>query len=375
LFVVAARCDKEFAPYHLSMNATPAQLTDDALLAEVKRLTRCERATTATLIAHLAEVDARELFRAEGCSTMFSYCTEVLRLSEHATFLRLRAARAAQQHPEILAELSSGALNLSSIKLIEPHLTRENEAELLDVARHKSKREVERLIRDRYPLPEVPSTVRKLPMAAHAAQGAGANPAPSAGLGAATLEVMCEPVARVRAPRPNVIAPLAPERYRVQFTASQALHDNLRRAQDLLRHRIPNGDVSQVFEFALTALVEKLEKQKLAATDRPRASRRPAPGSRTVPAEVRRAVWKRDGGRCAFIGKNERHCTETGFLEFHHVVAFAHGGEATIENIALRCRAHNQHEALLDFGPRDLPVVRESCALWGEFGPESHAPG
>jgi len=351
------------------MNASPTRLTDDALLAEVKRLAQCERATTATLIAHLAEVDARDLYRAEGCSTMFSYCTEVLRLSEHATFLRLRAARAAQQHPGILAELARGALNLSSIKIIQPHLTRENVIELLDVARHKSKREVERLIRNRYPLPGVPSTVRKLPMAADAAPGARSD--------AATEAAPCalSPMVRVShpAPRPSAIAPLAPERYKVQFTASQALHDKLRRAQDLLRHRIPDGDVSQVFELALTTLVEKLEKQKLATTDRPRASRRPSPGSRAIPAVVKRVVRKRDDGRCAFVGKSGRRCTEAGFLEFHHVVAFAHGGEATIEYIALRCRAHNQYEALLDFGPRDLPIVRESFALWGEYARETPA--
>jgi hypothetical protein len=176
------------------------------------------------------------------------------------------------------------------------------------------------------------------------------------------------------APRPNVVAPLAPERYKVQFTATEALYAKLRHAQNLLRHRIPDGDLSQVFDLALAALVEKLEKQKPAATDRPRADRGAAPGSRTIPAAVKRAVWKRDGGRCAFIGKNTRRCSETGFLEFHHVVPFARGGEATIRNIALRCRAHNQYEALLDFGPPDPPLVRESPAPWGEAVRESPAP-
>jgi len=76
-----------------------------------------------------------------------------------------------------------------------------------------------------------------------------------------------------------------------------ATHEKLRHAQDLLRHRIPDGDLSQVFDLALAALVERLEKQKLAATDRPRASRGAAPGSRRIPAEVKRAVWKRDGAR------------------------------------------------------------------------------
>ncbi len=175
------------------------------------------------------------------------------------------------------------------------------------------------------------------------------------------------------APRPS-IAPLAAERYKVQFTATADMHDKLRRAQDLLRHRIPNGDVAQVMDLALTLLVEKLERQKLAATNRPRTGRGVTPGSRAIPADVKRGVWKRDGGRCAFIGKNGRHCSETGFLEFHHVVPFAHGGEATIANISLRCRSHNQFEAELEFGPFDMPLVRESSTAWGADVQETRAP-
>jgi hypothetical protein len=64
---------------------------------------------------------------------------------------------------------------------------------------------------------------------------------------------------------------------------------------------------------------------------------------------VKRAVWQRDGGRCAFVGALGR-CSETGFLEYHHVVPFAAGGEATTRNISLRCRAHNAHEAKMYFG-------------------------
>jgi len=45
-------------------------------------------------------------------------------------------------------------------------------------------------------------------------------------------------------------------------------------------------------------------------------------------------------------------------------VAFAHGGEATVANIALRCRSHNQYEAKLEFGPFELPIVREASAVW-----------
>ena len=162
--------------------------------------------------------------------------------------------------------------------------------------------------------------------------------------------------------RRPVVKPLAPDTYKVQFTLSATGYQKLRRAQDLLRHAIPNGDVSAVMERALTLLVEDLEKKKLAATRRRRASRPATRGSRHIPAPVRREVWRRDDGQCAFVGSLGR-CTERGFLELHHVVPFADGGEASVDNLQLRCHAHNQHEATLAFGAH---VVREKAPAYGE---------
>jgi hypothetical protein len=158
-----------------------------------------------------------------------------------------------------------------------------------------------------------------------------------------------------RATLTAAVTPLAPERYKIQFAASRQLHDKLRRVQSLLRHAIPNGDPAAVFERALDVLLADLERKKLAATSRPRAAREATPRSRHIPAAVRREVWRRDGARCAFVGAAGR-CAEREFLELHHVVPFAQGGQATTANIELRCRAHNAYEAELSFGSF---VVRE----------------
>ena len=138
----------------------------------------------------------------------------------------------------------------------------------------------------------------------------------------------------------------------MQFTVTKETHDKLRRVQNLLCREIPGGDPAAIFDRALTLLLADVEKRKLAATTRPRSARPATPGSRTVPADVRRAVSRRDGDRCAFLTKDGRRCGETAFLEFHHVRPYAQGGEATVENIALRCRAHNAYEAELVFGRR-----------------------
>lgn len=78
--------------------------------------------------------------------------------------------------------------------------------------------------------------------------------------------------------------------------------------------------------------------------------------SRHIPAAVRREVWARDESRCACVGTAGR-CHERGFLEFHHVVPYANGGEATARNIELRCRQHNRFEAECWFGEDTLPTM------------------
>ena len=162
-------------------------------------------------------------------------------------------------------------------------------------------------------------------------------------------------------PRSTVLTPLAPERYKVQLTISRQTHDKLRRAQDLLRHAIPTGDLATIIDRALTLLVGDLERAKAAAVEHPRAARPGAAGSRHIPAAVRRAVWRRDQGRCAFVGPHGR-CTERAFLEFHHVEPHAVGGPSTVENIHLRCRAHNMLEAEQYFRTA-LPLLAREGAV------------
>jgi 5-methylcytosine-specific restriction endonuclease McrA len=333
-----------------------AHFSDHDLVAEVKRLAACERQAMTRLIECLMEVDARRLYLGEGCSSLFTYCTQVLHLSEHAAYGRIEAARTARRFPVILRLLADGELTLTAVNLLAPHLTPDNHLALLKSARHKSKREVEHLSAQMHPRPDVPSSVRKLPMPKPAALSESTDePRGDATNSAKSAE--CPEVLQRKSV--SVVAPLASERYKVQFTVSRETYEKLRRAQDLMRHTVSDGDPAVVFDRALTLLVLELERTRLAATKKWRCRRPTAPTSRHIPAEVKRLVWKRDAGRCAFVGTNGR-CTETGFLEFHHVVPYATGGAATFENIQLRCAAHNAHEAELYFGRQQPTLVRET---------------
>jgi hypothetical protein len=141
--------------------------------------------------------------------------------------------------------------------------------------------------------------------------------------------------------------------------------------QALARHTIPSGDPAEIFDRTLTLLLEDLERRRCAATSSPRSSRGAAGGSRHIPAAVKREVWRRDQGRCAFVGRSGR-CTERGFLEFHHVEPYAADGAATAANIQLRCRAHNVHEASLFFGSEAPECVREARPEHGGVRTVSH---
>jgi len=359
-----------------------ADLSDIDLLARVECLVHSERQATATLVAHLAEIANRKLYVAQGYASLFSYCVQALHLSEHAAYNRIEAARASLRYPAVLSGLARGDVHLTAVRLLSTLFTPENHRELLAAARHKSKREVEELIALLRPQPDVPAAVRRLPSvkarnaAAGPTTGAEGPAAPNAVNGSAaspaattaTLSVENDagesngkPKAGPPA-RPAVVVPLAPERYKVQFTASAATREKLRRAQELLCHRIPGGDVAAVIDLALDVLVRDLEKKKFAATERPRGSASglaalrvdgpAAPGaSRHIPAEVKRAVWQRDQGRCTFAGPNGVRCTERGPLEFDHIRPHADGGAASIDNVRLLCRRHNQYEARQFFGP------------------------
>jgi len=370
-----------------------ADLSDIDVLARVERLVHSERQATAVLVAHLAEIANRKLYVAQGYASLFSYCVQALHLSEHAAYNRIEAARVSMRYPAVLSSLARGDVHLTAVRLLSPLFTPENHRELLAAAKHRSKREVEELIARLRPQPDVPAAVRRLPpvKARNAATGpttgaeglAAPNYVTGSAAGSAASSTMNSAVGSAAKTatqsvedaagdsngkpkagppaRPAVVVPLAPERYKVQFTASAATREKLRRAQELLCHRIPGGDVAEVIDLALDLLVRDLEKKKFAATERPRTSGAgvsglrvdgpAAPGaSRHIPAEVKRAVWQRDQGRCAFVGSNGVRCTERGPLEFDHIRPHADGGTAGIGNVRLLCRRHNQHEARQFFG-------------------------
>ena len=364
----------------------PRTLPDDALIAALARLARVSRETTAELIAHLIVLEDRNLHLALGFNSLFVYCCRVLRLSESAAYDRLQAAGAARRFPVVLAMLADGSLHLTAVRLLAPHLNDENHLALLGAARAKTSAEVRALLAGWFPQPDVAPLVRKLPerggaraagvtapaavLASHetrvqrAAPPAPVSAAAAAGAPASPMVVAARPPA---VPSRSV-EPLSPGRNLIRFTSDDETVALLREAQELLSHRIASGDIASIFKNGLMLVVAEARRDRHAATGKPRSSvspgttaaeegSRPAAsgtedsGSRHIPAAVQRTVWERDSGRCAFMGRAGWRCEERRFLEYHHLTPWIVGGPPSVENIALRCRAHNQHEARVYFAP------------------------
>ena len=288
------------------------RLTESAVRQGIRSRHATDCHNTAELFAFLTIFEERAYYLADGYSSMFAWCMGELHYSEDMTCRRLDAARTARQFPQIFVALVEGRLHLTAVLLLADKLTAENADELIVAATHQSKSQILSMLANRYPQPDAPTRIVPMPTPAAALELAYPNESDelqrvSPALARVTL---AEPVVpgtpAMPAPR---ITPTAPDRYRFQCALSQDTYELLKRAQDLLGHRVASSDMDQVLRRGLELLVAKLEKQKFAATDRPRAAKpRQSQNPRSISADVRRAVRARDAGRCTYVSDSGHHC-------------------------------------------------------------------
>jgi len=473
------------------------RLSDCELLTATRSLVGRSNQLLAALLAHLAEVEARGIHRIRACSSLYTYCIHELRFSEDEAYRRVAASRLVRRFPALLEAIASGELHLTGLLMLGPHLTEHNLSEVLRRAKHRTKKEVAALVRVLDPLPEVPARIEPLgpaparlnsgapswsafvesmcpvrelvpgdrprdwvahdenpvandegqviqrvsseqrPVAldAEGAEQMGGAPLGTAGAPLGAAEALPAEPGALEAPAP---ARLEPQRYRVQFTASEEYVKLVDEAKALLAHASVRVGLDEIHLRALRVLVTELKKHKYAVTSQPRKSARCAPPSsappsrarpgrgrsipalssyaptaasseplqaakselgtskqprpaiqrgkgqssepqqaaqgeldtgeqpqprqreRYVPAALRRAVFERDGGRCTYVSASGERCSETHYIELHHLRPYALGGEHSEENVALRCHAHNALAAEEDFGRAFVDERRDS---------------
>jgi hypothetical protein len=315
-------------------STAPTELSDAELLTATRGLVGRSNQLLASLLAHLGEVEARGIHRTRACASLYAYCIYELRFSEDEAFRRVTAARLVRRFPALLDAVASGELHLTGLLMLGPLLTADNLVEVLARAKHRTKKELARLVRILDPLPQVPPRIEPLgpassPLVPAAATWGqfmsalnpvrelepGARPrdwaesaacdwvdraegAPIAndGSSAARLEqdasamppgsalarsdvdatTIDSALARSDAdampsePEPASPPRLEPLRYKVQFEASEEYVELVEKAKALLSQTAPRVDLGELHLRAMRALVTELERKKYAATDRPR---------------------------------------------------------------------------------------------------------
>jgi hypothetical protein len=368
------------------------RLDADVLLRETIEFTKQERWVTARLLVRLAAVEKRELYAPLGYSSMWEYCLSELGMSEDAAGRRLWAARKCRDFPALFDALADSCINLTAIHTLAAYLKPDNVDALIAAATGRSKAQLLDWLACRFPRAAVPTVIRPVDAPAPATSPLF-TPAPPTCTPAASVSGMLQPApseaepplnetpqpraaereqdlhALARVPVPSTapisptsqvplrdraqVDPLNAEQVKVQFTMSRQALAKMQQAQDLLGHQVPRNDIAALFEKLLDMAIPTLEKKKFAATHRPRAAReQKSTSARTIPAHVQREVWKRDGGR---------RCACTRGLEYDHVKPVALGGEATIENVRILCRKHNQLEAERRLGASFMRAKRATA--------------
>lgn len=233
---------------------------------------------------------------------------------------------------------------------------------------HKTSREIEEFLARRFPgtRPTPPPTLGPIPtppVELAAGQVKGATPMPDLLLAVVQVEVPGPELAAGQvgtAPNGQLAAGQVEPRPRLfvlKTAIDEETHDDLRAIQDLLGHALPSGDLRILIKRMARFYRAYLQRRRFGAPGNRRNERSRNP--RHVPAHLRRAVTKRDGGRCTFVGDAGRQCATRRYLEFDHIEPVARGGRTTVDNLRLRCHAHNQLEAERVFGAQFMQEKRK----------------
>ena len=322
-----------------------AALSDDDLLSGLLGVIFDTRKLLVKLLFFLAEIERRRLHEDLGHKSLHDFCMRRYGMSLAAAHRRVTTLRLALRFPLIFELLESGALNMSTVLDLKSYLNEANHRELLNEAIGKSAEQIQELIAERFPRPDVPSSIRPAVLL----PGDWLPPNEDGG---AVCGHQGPPAYNER----NILEVLSPDRHRVEFTASESLRRKLEHARSMMRHSNPKGDLGVIVERAMDLLIPRLERERYGKTLKPRKPGAPMPiaNGDDIPPAIRHAVAERDGYQCVFCGEDGHRCGSRDWLEFDHIVPKALGGETTVENLRLLCRTHNRRAAEKAFGEQHV---------------------
>jgi hypothetical protein len=328
--------------------------------------------------------DRREAWLSAGHGSLWDYCRRVLHLREGAAWRRIQAMRVLRRLPDLAEPLRQGQLCLTTVALLDPVIDETNAVELVARAAYRSKAEVEALVVSLRPRHAPKDGVRRVP-GRHEATTAPTLALPSPGPAVAGPALMTPsfsalsaeaPRASAAAARPTV-RPVAADTWSLRVTVDAAFKRELDRLTELLSHQVPSGDLAAVLREAVKCAIEKHGKRQGAVEPTRRRARQAPPAAppsstqasarrQPIPVEVRRQVWARDEGQCAWVGPDGHRCGSRWRLEVDHLVAAALGGPSTLPNLRLACARHNRLHAEETFGRAFMDRFRREKPRTGE---------
>lgn len=339
-------------------------LSDQQILHQAKSLAVQERQLTAELLLFLKEVDRRRLF-ARSYGSLFEYVTKDLGYSAGSAKRRIDSMRLLKDLPEVEQKIKDGSLTLTQISQAQQFfqnevksnkpMSSEQKKDVLTSLEGKSTRESERELLARSSNPEslihkdkIKSVTENLSEVRFVADQE-------------LLSLLDEVKGLLSHSKPNLtLAELIGEAAKLAVTALKAKKFKLKQrdmqSQEGATSKIDTKDHPEEISGAGVKAVEKVTKRDAAirenAVQKPTVANN-ANGkarSRYIPAAVKRAVYLRDQGMCAYVDPvSGKRCSSKAFVEYDHTLAFAKNGDSSIHNLALKCKNHNVLHAISDF--------------------------
>lgn len=288
---------------------------------------------TFALLKLIYEFDEQHGYAHEGCKTTAQWLTYRCGIGPAAAREKVRVARALHELEKIPAAFAQGRVSYSKVRALTRVADAKNEQRLLNIALHATAAQTEKVIRHYRQSLAVKSVKEDRSTLSYYKDSAGGLvfkgrlSAEHATLLLKALE-MIEPPAEASGHQRSAEC--------LMGVVEQALADTG-------EHRSSSADRFQIqVDLDDSPLAEPL-KARLTCDASVVAHQRcehteplPARKTRVVAGPLRRALHKRDGG-CRFPG-----CTQSRFVDAHHIHHWARGGETKLSNLVLLCRFHHR---------------------------------
>jgi 5-methylcytosine-specific restriction endonuclease McrA len=344
-----------------SLSLRPAS----AVTARLYEIRKGERAFLVEFLDNLIEMDQRKIHLELGYSTVFVYCTEHLRMPKSTTWRRTTCAKLMARFPVLREYLADGRLCERTLPLLRGVLEEARLGEILDRAAGRTEEQIEELVVALAPRPVPQDLFRKLPAPAGSRREPVEQSPEVARQASLPLPAPSKPPARIE--------PVAPELHVLRMTVGSDFKADLEAVRDELSHKLPGASFEEILHECIRVTLEACRKRRR-GTGKKTTFTPPPQDSRYIPVAVADAVWKRDEGRCAYVGPTGHRCNSRYQVQVHHEDPHGKGGPTTAQNCSLRCRQHNLYAAERDYGAEHVAraiAARRSKAGegWGRWSP------